>query len=123
MRKLSRKLPIRLSVVAFSMPGFYLFFRMDRPDLFRGAEFAGKLFAAVFFSVLAWCVYGASCLLARKPTCPKCGERRVAEFLYGIPKITGELERDVEAERIILGGVTHSKDSVRWYCNNCQNEW
>ena len=124
MRKLSRKWPGCLTVIAFTMPGFYLFHRIiTYPGTFRGTEFAGKLFAAAFFSGIAWVVYGLTCVLARKPECPNCGGKQVAKYLYGIPKITKEIERDVEAGRIVLGGVKDKKDSPIWYCNDCQHEW
>lgn len=123
MRKLSKKVPITLSMIAFSMPAFYLCHRIERSEQFNGVEFAGRFLTAVFFTVVVWAVYAALCLLTRKPKCPKCDGRRVAKYVYGVPKITAELERDVEAERIILGGVTYNKASAQWYCNDCQHEW
>jgi hypothetical protein len=105
------------------MPALYVFFRMNHPEIFDSVELAGKVVAAIFFTGVVWAIYGIACLLSRTQECPNCGGKKVAKYLYGIPKITKGIERDVKAGRIMLGGISDKKDSPKWYCNECKHEW
>ncbi len=51
--------------------------------------------------------------------CPKCGSKRIARILWGMPAFTEELERDLEEGRIVLGGCCISEDSRDWECRDC----
>lgn len=69
MRRLSYKWPVWITVLAFALPGFYIYYRVLKPTIFgtpmifNGEEFLGKVLAAVFFSIIAWFIYGIACLL------------------------------------------------------------
>jgi hypothetical protein len=40
----------------------------------------------------------------KKPEqCPECGSWRIAGILYGEPSINASVERDLEAEKMVLG--------------------
>ena len=64
MRKLPKKLPVWISLISFSMPTFYLLFRISNPKTIHPDELVGKLLAAVLFTGVAWAVYGIACHLA-----------------------------------------------------------
>jgi hypothetical protein len=56
----------------------------------------------------------------RKPSkCPSCKEKRIAAILYGLPAFSPELESDIEAGRIVLGGCCVTDDDPAWQCNVC----
>jgi len=55
--------------------------------------------------------------------CPKCGSDSIAEILYGLPAYDEQMERDLEAGKIVLGGCCIFDDSPRWHCNKCEHEW
>jgi hypothetical protein len=60
----------------------------------------------------------------KRSKCSVCGSTRVARILYGLPDFTiEELQRDVDSERIILGGCIVFEDSPAWPCWNCGAEW
>ena len=44
--------------------------------------------------------------ISRRPrlACPRCGSHAIARILYGMPADSEELERDLDAGRIVLGG-------------------
>ncbi len=51
--------------------------------------------------------------------CPKCGSRRVAPILYGLPSIDEETERKLENEDLYLGGCSVSEEAPRYHCFAC----
>ena len=55
--------------------------------------------------------------------CEKCDSDRVAVILYGLPIFTEELERDIDAGRVVLGGCCRTPDSPEWFCMACQHKW
>ena len=55
--------------------------------------------------------------------CPSCGASRVAEILYGLPVADDDLERDLEANRVVLGGCCVSENMPAWRCTECEHEW
>ena len=56
----------------------------------------------------------------RKPRrCPRCGSARVAEVLWGLPAGSPELDRDLEAGRVVLGGCCVGDDDPAWECADC----
>lgn len=57
---------------------------------------------------------------SRKPSrCPACGSRLVASILYGMRGYTPDLEADLEAGRIVLGGCCITADDPKWQCTQC----
>jgi hypothetical protein len=59
----------------------------------------------------------------RQPRCPSCGGRRVAEILYGLPAFDEELDRNLRAGHIVLGGCCVSDRMPQWRCGKCSHEW
>ena len=59
----------------------------------------------------------------KKRKCPACGSESIAEIMYGMPMFTPELEEELRAGRLSLGGCCISDDSPRWECNECGKQW
>jgi hypothetical protein len=60
----------------------------------------------------------------RVPTeCPACGGPRVASILYGLPDFSPELDRELDAGRIVLGGCIVCDDDPEWACEDCGHRW
>ncbi len=60
---------------------------------------------------------------ARKPVkCPRCGFTPVATILYGMPRFDDELEKQMEAKKIVLGGCCIGADDPVWHCTECELE-
>jgi primosomal protein N' len=55
--------------------------------------------------------------------CPECGSEKVASILYGLPMFDEELERQLNAEEVVLGGCTITDDDPLWHCVECQHRW
>ena len=53
--------------------------------------------------------------------CPNCGHSPVAEILYGLLNDSDDLNRDLKAGLVTLGGCWHSGDDPAWECLEC--EW
>ena len=51
--------------------------------------------------------------------CPACKSFRVARILWGMPAYSEELEADIAAGKIILGGCCLSEDDAKWKCADC----
>jgi rubrerythrin len=51
--------------------------------------------------------------------CPSCGSGKVAQILWGYPAYDEEMEKDLEAGRIILGGCVVSGNDPSWQCVKC----
>jgi hypothetical protein len=57
----------------------------------------------------------------RKPIkCPECGSARVAKILYGFPIFSEELEAQIKAGQIILGGCVVTNLDPFWRCTDCK---
>jgi hypothetical protein len=55
--------------------------------------------------------------------CPACHEPRVATILYGLPDFSPELERELDAGRVVLGGCCVFGDDPEWQCLGCGHRW
>jgi hypothetical protein len=56
----------------------------------------------------------------KKPdNCPECGSWRFAAILYGLLAQSPELDRDLEAGRIVLGGCVVTDYDPAWQCVDC----
>jgi len=56
----------------------------------------------------------------KKPErCPSCGHHPFADLGYGMPRLSDELRREVEAGRIVLAGCVVSDDDPVWACAAC----
>lgn len=57
---------------------------------------------------------------SRRPrTCPSCGSGRVGTILWGMPAFSEQLEADIAAGRVIIGGCCVSDDDPTWACADC----
>ncbi len=55
--------------------------------------------------------------------CPKCDSNSVAKIIYGLVAYDEQMERDLDAGKIVLGGCCISNDSPEWHCNECWHKW
>ncbi len=56
----------------------------------------------------------------RKPKrCPRCGAERIARIQYGMPIMNEQLEADLAAGRVVLGGCCEEIDAPAWCCTSC----
>jgi hypothetical protein len=46
----------------------------------------------------------------------------VADILYGMPAFSRQLEKDLEAGRLTLGGCCVTDDDPQWQCADCETE-
>jgi hypothetical protein len=58
-----------------------------------------------------------------KVKCPKCGNRNVAEYLWGMPAFTKKLEEELEVGHVVLGGCMITESDPKYHCNNCKNDF
>jgi len=57
---------------------------------------------------------------AKKPDkCPQCGSDKIAKILYGFPNFSSGLEKEIEENRIILGGCCITGNDPFWKCTSC----
>lgn len=56
-----------------------------------------------------------------RPSCPKCGSRKVIPIIYGYP--SQESIELAEAGEIKIGSIKFNENKPGWHCNNCENEW
>lgn len=66
--------------------------------------------------------------MATSPTtprhCPSCGGPRVASILYGLVDIeNAELARELDGDRIVLGGCCAMAGGPEWECLDCGRRW
>ncbi len=54
--------------------------------------------------------------------CPECGSLRIARILYGFPAYSAELEADLKAGRVAIGGCCITGDDPAWKCMECETE-
>lgn len=55
--------------------------------------------------------------------CPKCGSRKTAPIMYGLPAYTDELKQSLDNKKIVLGGCCISASSPQYHCFNCNKEF
>ena len=56
--------------------------------------------------------------------CPKCKSKKITETLYGLIREPDEkLQKEIDDDRIELGGCCIFPDSKRLHCNDCDFEW
>jgi hypothetical protein len=53
------------------------------------------------------------------PACPACGSPAIAKVLYGMPAWSPELEADLAAGRVVLGGCIVEPGAPRFTCVSC----
>lgn len=117
MRKLSYKWPLYVTALAFAMPGFYVFFRIGKPEIFRLNELAMKVVGALFFAIIAWLIYGVTCLLARSRTVAIEGQRVPINcgnctFSEKVPRTSMDGIQDPEEMKCNLTGYNYTTDYI-----------
>ncbi len=56
----------------------------------------------------------------RKPRkCKQCGSTKIANIFYGYPSGSTELNTQLQAERIVLGGDVITECDPNWKCVDC----
>ena len=58
-----------------------------------------------------------------KRKCPRCGSRDVAEYLWGMPAFSEQLEKDMADHKIILGGCCVTGNDPSAHCNACGKDF
>ena len=56
-------------------------------------------------------------------TCPDCGSRNIASYLYGMPVMDEKLERDIAEKKVICAGCCVSEDDPLYRCNDCGKDF
>lgn len=51
--------------------------------------------------------------------CPKCGSKRIAPILYGMPAFDEEMERKLNNEELFLGGCCIGDADPEYHCFQC----
>ncbi len=51
--------------------------------------------------------------------CPKCGSRRVAPILYGMPVFDDEMQKQLDNEQLYLGGCCVTEHDPQYHCFEC----
>lgn len=60
----------------------------------------------------------------KKPyKCPKCGCKKIATYLWGMPLFSKKLQKDIDDGKIVLGGCCISDDDPFCICTNCKTEF
>ena len=55
--------------------------------------------------------------------CPACGSHNIARYLYGMPVMDEELERNIENHKVICAGCCISNDDPEYHCNECGEDF
>ena len=55
--------------------------------------------------------------------CPKCGSRKIAPILYGMPAFDEEMQRKIENRELYLGGCCVSDSDPRFHCFECGKDF
>ena len=51
--------------------------------------------------------------------CPKCGSKKLAPILYGMPAFDEEMKRKLDNQELVLGGCCISGDEPQYHCFGC----
>jgi DNA-directed RNA polymerase subunit RPC12/RpoP len=56
-------------------------------------------------------------------TCPECASKDIAVILYGLPALSGKLEKAIAEGQVTLGGCLVYDGAPEWVCNACGNKF
>ena len=62
-------------------------------------------------------------MLEQADHCTRCGSKRVADILYGLPDFSDALVRKLDAGEIVLGGCSIFGGDPTWHCMGCEHRW
>ncbi len=51
--------------------------------------------------------------------CPKCGSRKIAPILYGMPVYDEEMEQKINHQELYLGGCCVTENNPQFHCFDC----
>ncbi|ABK78396.1 hypothetical protein CENSYa_1786 [Cenarchaeum symbiosum A] len=51
--------------------------------------------------------------------CPKCGSKKIAEFMYGYPADMEDWLKKIDSGRYHPGGCCVTGHDPKWHCNAC----
>lgn len=60
---------------------------------------------------------------SKKRRCPICGSIHTARILWGLPLLDKKLEKEIEEEKISLGGCNISDNNPGWHCFDCRTDF
>ena len=52
-------------------------------------------------------------------SCPNCNSPRLAKILYGLPKLSEDLESELKEGKVVLGGCCVSDQDPDYKCMDC----
>ena len=55
--------------------------------------------------------------------CVKCGGHNTAEYLYGMPHMTEDLEKNIADGKVKLGGCMVTDFDPKYHCNDCNQDF
>lgn len=55
--------------------------------------------------------------------CPYCDSENIAEYLWGTPFLSAELEEELKNNKVVLGGCCMDKHAPAYHCNTCEKDF
>lgn len=55
--------------------------------------------------------------------CPRCGSKKTAKILYGMPVMSPELEEQLNRGDVVLGGCCITDCDPVYHCNKCKKDF
>lgn len=55
--------------------------------------------------------------------CPRCGSRKTAKILWGMPAMTDKLQKQLDKKEIVLGGCSVILPTPTHHCNTCKKDF
>lgn len=55
--------------------------------------------------------------------CPRCGSKKTAKILYGMPAMSPELQEQLDQGEVVLGGCCITNCDPVYYCNKCKKDF
>jgi len=55
--------------------------------------------------------------------CPRCGSKKTAKILYGMPMMSPDLQEQLDKGEVVLGGCCITTCDPKYYCNKCKKDF
>lgn len=55
--------------------------------------------------------------------CPRCGSKKTARILYGLPDYDEKLKKDEETGKVIIAGCCKPEIAPSYHCYSCKKEF
>lgn len=62
-------------------------------------------------------------VVGKPKTCPFCQSKNIASYLYGEPIFSDKLQKDIEEEKVILGGCIVFGNNPDYKCIDCKTDF